>query len=667
MGSSEMVDNASPVWTPTAPELTAMADFGHSVAPELWEAEGSVGLHRFSIEDPGRFWAALWEWAPVIGDRGARLISDSGRLDEVRFCPDATLNFAENLLRRDDDTPAMLSWDETGQGPTLTWRRLNDRVRRLGSALSDLGITQGDRIAAWMPNIIDTYVVMLATTSIGAVFTSTSPDFGVDGVIDRFGQTRPRILFAADGYRYKGSDHDCLTKLDEIVSGLDSIEQVVLVSHLAATDPAGTPNSWQCADGRPTIGLAELEATGSAQRCEFERFGFDHPLVILYSSGTTGVPKCIVHRTGGILLTHLREHRLHCDVRPGDRVFYFTTAGWMMWNWLASALASEATLVIYDGSPAAPATDGTGGEVLFEMAETLGVTLFGTSAKFIESIATAGLTPSAHRDLSRIRTITSTGSPLAPEGFDAVAERISATAHLASISGGTDLCGCLVGGDPTRPVFRGEIQGPALGMDIAVLDPSGTPVTDTPGELTCATPFPSMPLGLWADDGSRMRSTWFERFEGRWHQGDYATAFSATGGLAIHGRSDATLNPGGVRIGSAEVTRLIDRMDEVVESLVIGQPAGADTRIVAFVILAEGVGLDEALVTRIRSEVRAGSTARHVPAVVVGVSDLPRTRSGKLAELAVRDVVTGQPVLNKAALANPECLTEFADRTELAL
>jgi acetoacetyl-CoA synthetase len=635
-----------PLWEPSAErvagaELTRFrTDVGH---------EGD--LHAWSVADPAGFWSAVWEWCGVVGERGEVAFVPGAVLPDARFFPEARLNVAENLLAPGDPAaPALLEAGEDGRRSTVTWAELRRRVASLAAALRDTGVGPGDRVAAWLPNVPETIITMLATASVGATFSSTSPDFGTAGVLDRFGQIEPTVLVAADGYHYAGRPNDCLGRLADITAGLPSLRRTILVPYLdpAVAPPAGL-RRWD-----------EVLAAHDGASLEVERLGFDHPWYVLYSSGTTGKPKAIVHRAGGVLLKHLVEHRLHCDVRPGDRVLYFTTAGWMMWNWLASGLASGATLVLYDGSPSHPPA------TLFDLADEVGVTLFGTSAKFIDALDRTGLSPRDSHDLVSVRTITSTGSTLAPEGFDYVYEHVKADVHLASISGGTDLCGCLVAGDPTRPVWRGEIQGPGLGLDIDVVDEAGAGLAPgQKGELVCRSSFPSMPLGFWGDDdGSRYRAAYFERIPGVWHQGDFAE-WTEHGGIVIHGRSDATLNPGGVRIGTAEIYRQVEQVPEVAEALAVGQAHEGDTRIVLFVVLRGDVVLDDDLRDRIRRRIRENTTPRHVPARVVQVPEIPRTRSGKITELAVRAVIHGEPVGNVEALANPEALDAFRDRPEL--
>jgi acetoacetyl-CoA synthetase len=622
--------NAEALWTPdpTRAESTRLAGFAGG--------RDYAELHAWSVADPGAFWAAAWEFTGLVGERGERVVEAAEPFWRTRFFPDAQLNVAETLLRAPTDEPALLFAREDGERRTVTRAELHDTVSRVQQALRAAGVQAGDRVVAWLPNAPEVYALMLGAASIGAVFSSTSPDFGVDGVVDRFGQIEPTVLVATDGYHYGGKWFDCADRLREICARLRSLQTVV-------TD-------WD-----------EWLAPYSARAVEFERLPFDHPWYVLYSSGTTGAPKCIVHRAGGVLLKHLAEHQLQCDIRAGDRVLYFTTTGWMMWNWLASVLGSGATAVVYDGSPVHPSPT-----ALFDVADDVDLTLFGTSARFVDALHKAGARPRDTHALTSLRTITSTGSPLSIDGFRYVYEAIKPDVHLASISGGTDLCGCLVAGVPTQPVYAGEIQGPGLGMGIAVYDDAGRALgPGEQGELVCTTPFPSMPLGLWNDPGdARYARTYFERFPGAWHQGDFAS-WTVHGGIVISGRSDATLNPGGVRIGTVEISAHVDEVDGVVESLVIGQEWDGDTRIVCFVVLAEGLALTDERVREIRERVRTGASPRHVPAKIIAVPDLPRTRSNKLSELAVRDVVHGRPVANTEALANPESLDAFRDLEEL--
>jgi acetoacetyl-CoA synthetase len=646
---------SEPVWVPS-PERVAAA----SLTRFLQHVGSRFGapfpnyssLYQFSIEHPAGFWQSVWEFTGVIGDPGERIAVDLSRMPGARFFPDARLNFAENLLRRRDHLPAIIFGDESGRRRTMTGKELHSAVMAFAHALRGANVQPGERVAGYLPNIPETIVAALGAAAIGAVWSSCSPDFGVQGVLDRFGQIDPAILVAADGYAYAGRTHDCLPRLEEIARGLPHIRQVVVVPYVA-----DAPRIDQV---ERSVLWADFVASAPAATLPLERFPFDHPLYILYSSGTTGVPKSIVHGTGGTLITHLKEHQLHCDVRTGDRVFYFTTCGWMMWHWLVSALASEATVVLWDGSPVHPHP-----AALFDFADETGITLFGTSARFIDAIAKAGLSPARTHRLDSIRTITSTGSPLAAEGFDYVYTRIKRDVHLASMSGGTDIIGCFVGGNPVGPVWQGEIQARELGMRVEVFDEMGRPVVRQKGELVCTMPFPSMPIGFWNDpDGDTYRAAYFDRYPGVWHHGDYAE-ITEHDGVIIYGRSDAVLNPGGVRIGTAEIYRQVERVDEVLESVVIGQRWEHDERIVLFVRLQEGLDLTPELEARIRRQIRKHATPRHVPARIVQVGDIPRTRSGKIVELAVREVVHGRPVKNLDALANPEALDQFRDRPEL--
>lgn len=623
----------------------------------------SIELHRWSVHDPSPFWDLVWRDTGVIGERGA-----APAFDGTRFFADARLSYAENLLGHapDPTMPAIIDVDESGGERHTSWAELERRVAAAAAALRADGVAPGDRVAAWLPNVSETMVLALAASAVGAVFTSTSPDFGADGVVDRFGQVEPIVLAVTDGYRYGGRSFDLAGRVEEVVGRLPSVRRVVVLSGPDTAGPADATFD----------GLVERLCTGSTSAATWDdwvaphadspigyvRLPFDHPLFVLYSSGTTGKPKCIVHRAGGVLLKHLEEHQYQTDLRPGDRMMYFTTAGWMMWNWLLGALGSGVTVVCYDGNPFHPAPS-----ALFDVAERLRLTTLGVSAKYIDACRkTEGLDPASTHDLSSLRTVCSTGSPLNAEGFEWVYRHVSPDVHLASISGGTDLCGCFVGGDPTRPVHAGEIQGPVLGMDVAVLDDAGRPCAPgVDGELVCRPTFPSVPLGFWGDeDGSRFRAAYFERFPGWWTQGDFAT-WTAAGGMVIHGRSDATLNAGGVRIGTAEIYRVVERLDEIVECVAVGQEWDDDTRIVLLVRAAEGVDLDDELRSRIRSEIRTSCSPRHVPAVIARVDDLPRTRSNKLSELAVRDVLNGRPVRNAEALANPEVLDRLRALPEL--
>ena len=645
-----------PLWTPSPERVAAsgMTAFMRQ-AESRWAVTlpDDEALWRWSVDAPEKFWSLIWDFCGVIASaRGERVLVDADRMPGARFFPDARLSFAENLMRRRDASPALVFRGEDKVRRAVTWAELHDAVSRMAQAMRGMGLGEGDRVAAYMPNMPETVIAMLAANSIGAIFSSASPDFGVQGVVDRFGQIEPRLLILADGYHYGGKTLSCLDKLPEILARMPCIERAVVVPYVGEAIAA---------DGR-VQSLDAFTAPYAARAVEFAQLPFNHPLYIMFSSGTTGAPKCIVHGQGGTLLQHLKEHRLHGDMRAGDRVFWFTTCGWMMWNWLVSALASKATLLLYDGSPFHP-----DGNVIFDFADEMGMTFLGTSAKFIDACNKAGIAPARTHDLSNVRVIGSTGSPLVAESFDYVYRDIKPDVHLASVSGGTDLLGCFVLCSPTLPVWRGEIQAPGLGMAVAILDEDGRPVPDgEKGELTCLKPFPSMPLGFWNDpDDARYRAAYYEKFPGVWCHGDFI-ARTVHGGYVIYGRSDATLNAGGVRIGTAEIYRQVEQVDEIVEALVIGQEWDNDTRIVLFVRLRDGLVLDDALETRIRTRIRSNTTPRHVPARIVQVGDIPRTKSGKIVELAVREIVHGRPVKNREALANPEALAHFQGRPELA-
>jgi acetoacetyl-CoA synthetase len=602
------------------------------------------GLHRWSIEQPETFWESVWEFGNVIGEPGETVFEPGVDMRSARFFPDATLNFAENLLRRSGEGEAIVALGEDGRCRRVSWGELTAEVGAFRAWLEEVGVREGDRAVAVLPNIAETITAMLATAALGGVFSSASPDFGEQGLLDRFLQIEPKILIACDGYRYNGKTLDIRDRVLAIGERLPSVEQVVMVPYMDLGVPEGMLD-WR------RVLKARL---GTPVR--FCPLPFDHPLYIMFTSGTTGKPKCIVHGAGGTLLQHLKEHRLMVGLRPDERVFYFTTCGWMMWNWLATALASEATLMLFDGSPFYP-----DGNRLFDFVQDEGAMFFGTSAKFIDHVKKAGLKPAETHALPHLETLAATGSPLVAESFDFVYEHIKRDVALVSISGGTDLLACFVGANPQGPVYRGEIQAPVLGMAVEVWNDAGERIVEERGELVCTRPFPTMPLRFWNDpDGARYEAAYFTKFPGVWCHGDFSVE-TRHGGYMIMGRSDAVLNPGGVRIGTAEIYRQVEQLDAVLEAVAVGQDWEGEVRVVLFVVLRQGVELTEGLTSEIKARVRAGATPRHVPEIVLSVADIPRTKSGKITELAVRDIIHGREVKNVEALANPEALEFFRD------
>ncbi len=631
-----------PLWTPDAARVAGarLTAFMNEVRKPDYEE-----LYRWSIDEPEVFWRKVWDFTGVIGEPGKVVLGDD-RMPRASWFPEAKLNYAENLLRRRDEAPAIILRREDGLRRELSFRELYDEVSRLQAAFRQAGLREGDRVAAFVPNIPEAISAMLAVTSLGAIWSSASPDFGVDGVVDRFGQVEPKFLLVADGYRYKNAIYSSKEKLRGVLDGLPTVERTLVIPY-TEDDPdfSEFENAQNFRDFAASCPLGEMG---------FPALPFDHPLYILFSSGTTGKPKCITHGAGGTLLQHLKEHQLHTDLAPGDRFFYFTTTGWMMWNWLVTGLASGATLVLFDGNPFYP-----GPEALWDMAEEEELDIFGTSAKYIDACKKAGVHPARTHSLDNLRVICSTGSPLAPESFDYVYDYVKRDVQLASIAGGTDIVSCFMLGCPVTPVWRGEIQVRGLGMAVEVFDESGKHVTGRPGELVCTKPAPSMPVGFWGDaDGSRYRAAYFEKYPGVWHHGDLVE-LTKQGGVIIYGRSDATLNPGGVRIGTAEIYRQVEKLEEVEEAIVVGQQWDGDERVLLFVRLRDGLVLDEPLAKRIKRQIHDNTTPRHVPAVVAQVEDIPRTRSGKISEIAVRDVIHGREVANTEALANPEALDFF--------
>ena len=641
------------LWSPGTEraEASALARFRRLAEESSGRSFGDYeALWRWSVEDRAAFWSLVWTFTPVVASRGWDTVLENGdAMPGARWFSGARLNYAENLLRRRDDGDAIVCLGENGQRRAMTFRELHDTVARLRHWLEACGVERNDRVAGFLPNLPETIAAMLATASLGAVWSSCSPDFGTRGVLDRFGQIEPKVLICADGYTYGGRTFDSRPRVAGILEALPGIRSVAVVPWAEASpDLSGL---------RDAVPWDEAVATMPQGGIAFEQVPFDHPLVIMYSSGTTGAPKCIVHGHGGTLLQHAKEHLLHCDLKAADRLFYFSTCGWMMWNWQVSGLAAGATLLIYDGNPAHPSPD-----VLWDFCEAERMTVFGASAKYYAAIEKAGAKPGRTRDLSDLRLVLSTGSPLAPESFDYVYSEVKEDIQLSSISGGTDIISCFVLGNPLLPVRRGEIQSRGLGMAVEVFDEEGMPLpAGEKGELVCTRPFPSMPVGFWNDeDGAKYHGAYFDTFAGVWRHGDWAE-MTPSGGTVIHGRSDTVLNPGGVRIGTAEIYRQVEQFDEILESLCVGQDWDGDVRIVLFVVMRPDRELTEDLVGSIRARIRANTSPRHMPSRVVAVADVPRTRSGKISELAVRHVIHGRPVANTEALANPESLRLFED------
>ena len=606
-------------------------------------------LWKWSIEKPEKFWDSIWDYSNVLGEKGEILLKDKDKMPGARFFPNAKLNYTENVLKNKNEPLAIISEREDGLKSKISTLELKDKVLKLAGWLKENGISKGDRVCAYMPNCPETIITMLATASLGAVFSSCSTDFGVAGVLDRFQQIEPKILVTVDGYLYNGKVIERNEEVNQIVQGLNTLQNVLILKYLNENH---LKYSFAYKDFDSVYRSKPLE--------NFTKVNFNDPLYIVFSSGTTGAPKCIVHGVGGVLLQHAKEHKLHANIHKGDRVFYFSTCGWMMWNWLLGALFSEATIILYEGSPFYG-----GPNKLWDLAEKEKINLFGTSAKYIDAVRKSGYKPNKHKQLKFLKCLCSTGSPLSPESFDFINKFISSEMQIGSISGGTDILSCFVLNNPLDEVISGEIQCRGLGMAVDVFDEEGNSVTDTPGELVCTKPFPSMPVMFWNDpDGKKYQEAYFDYYPNVWRHGDW-TKLTKRGTLVIFGRSDATLNPGGVRIGTAEIYKVVESFKEILESIVIGQEWEDDIRIILFVKLKEKAFLDEKLKTEIKNKLRQLVSPRHVPAKIISVADIPRTRSGKITELAVRDVIHGKKIKNIEALSNPEALDLFKDLSEL--
>jgi len=643
-----------PLWKPTQEQISQanLTHFMRHVTLKYHvDFQTYDAFYQWSIDHPYQFWLEVWNYCNVIGRLDDKTIYVPDKVFyKTRFFLDSRLNFAENLLKNRGSEEALIFWNENGMQRRLSNDQLFQEVAQVASALKNLGIQSGDRVAGFLPNIPETVIAMLATASLGAIWSSCSPDFGVQGVLDRFCQIEPKVLFVPDGYYFKGKSIDIGHKLQEIIERLPSLTQVVIIPYTGQHLPA-IPQSinYQTFLQSPTKGLV------------FTSVSFNHPLFIMFSSGTTDVPKCIVHGHGGTLLQHLKEHQFHCDIKPGDRVFYYTTCGWMMWNWLVSCLASNATLILYDGHPFYP-----NWQIFFEMAERENLTFFGVSAKYIDVLNKEGAKPRSYHDLSHLKTIASTGSPLSPENFDYIYQEVAPHVNLASISGGTDIISCFALGNPILPVWRGELQSRGLGMKVEVFDDAGQSIKEQKGELVCTAPFPSMPISFWKDpQNQKFHDAYFARFPNVWCHGDYVE-LTQHNGLKIFGRSDAVLNPGGVRIGTAEIYRQVSQIPEVLDSIVIGQSWKGDVRVILFVKLRNNVVLTEELMAQIKAQIRTNASPRHVPDLILSVPDIPHTVNGKLTEMAVSHIIHGRDVKNKEALANPEALEYFKNRVELS-
>ena len=647
----------TPLWTPSEErkKQTNMTQFIAYVNEKYGKEFTSYEeLYQWSIDNIPDFWKTMWDFGQIRASREYDIIVDDlNKMPGAQWFIGAKLNFTENLLRYRDDNVALIFKGEAQDSIKITYLELYDRVARLAKSLREAGVTAGDRVAGFMPNMMETVVAMLAATSIGATWSSCSPDFGIKAMLDRFGQIEPKILFTANGYSYNGKSFDSLGRITDILKELPSIKKVVVVPYTQEEpDISGLPNA---------VHYGEFVSKESGLEIEFEQLPFEHPLYIMYSSGTTGLPKCMVQSAGGVLIHHIKELMLHTDVKRADTIFYFTTCGWMMWNWLVSSLSLGATVLLFDGSPFYPDPG-----ALWKLAQDEKITIFGTSARYIAAIENEGVKPGRDYDLTPLKAVLSTGSPLTEEGFEYVYREVKEELQLASISGGTDINGCFALGNPIGPVYAGELQCRALGMNVEAFAADGKPVRNQQAELVCTAPFPSMPIYFWNDPKmEKYRNAYFEKYPGVWHHGDYIEIREDTGGVIIYGRSDATLNPAGVRIGTAEIYRVVETLEEVTDSIVVGQDWENDIRVILFVKLAQGVQLTEDLVKKIRNTIRANTTPRHVPAKIIPVDDIPYTINMKKVELAVKNVIHGKPVLNRDALANPEALDLYEDIPEL--
>ncbi len=640
--------NSFPLWSPSSKtKLNSNMQAFLSLVAEKYSLANSEyeSIHKWSVENTADFWREISEFTEMtFSVKSNSIVDDPHKIPGAKWFEGARLNFAENLLRRKDNHKAIIFWGEDSVRREITYAELYEQVKRTAAGFKKLGLQKDDRVAAFMPNMPETIIAMLAATSIGAIWSSTSPDFGIKGVLDRFSQIKPKIVIAADGYFYKGKAFDSQEKLKGILSSLPSVEKVVLVNYINTVDVSGFENAITFEDlAEPTM-----------EELVFEQLPFDHPLYIMYSSGTTGLPKSIVHSTGGTLIQHLKELKLHSNISEDQTVFYFTTCGWMMWNWFVSSLALGATLVLYDGNPFYP-----GPEALLKMADELDIDFFGTSAKYIASLEAAGVKPKEISNFPKLKVIASTGSPLTDDSFDYVYRDWKKDVQLSSIAGGTDIVSCFVLGSPTLPVYRGEIQCKGLGMDIDCFDDEGKTVVDDQGELVCKTAFPSMPIYFWNDEnGKKYHDAYFDVFPNIWHHGDYID-ITESGGIIMLGRSDATLNPQGVRIGTSEIYRVVENIEEIEDSVVVGHKVDGDEQVVLFVKLNDGFELNDELIKKINTAIRKSCSPRHVPSITKQVPDIPYTINGKKIEVAVKKIIHGQEVKNKDALANPECLDNF--------